>query len=281
MSKKEQQPHPLLDNEQRISNEGIVILNDVHGLPTEKKPFVSPDYVICIGHRGHIQMTYDGMPDYSEEHTVAAIFPNHELVEVYKTPDYLATLIVVRNSELNDSMLQIINQMRYRYEKHPNVKLTKHEYKIVMNVVEVMLETYEQDLHDRHMLHSRQLEFLLRLLGHYRNKKMNEMAEKNKISNDFKLRLDIHFKEHHDVKFYASLACLSTKYFSDIIRKETGKNASFWIHTKIITEAKMLLHTRHDLTIQSIADMLGFNEQASFCRYFHRETGTSPSEFRN
>ena len=42
----------------------------------------------------------------------------------------------------------------------------------------------------------------------------------------------------------------------------------------------MLLHMRHDLNVQAIADMLGFNEQASFSRYFHRETGMSPTEFR-
>ena len=43
----------------------------------------------------------------------------------------------------------------------------------------------------------------------------------------------------------------------------------------------MLLHMRHDLTVQAISDMLGFDEQATFSRYFRRETGLSPSEFRN
>jgi AraC-like DNA-binding protein len=38
---------------------------------------------------------------------------------------------------------------------------------------------------------------------------------------------------------------------------------------------------RHDLTVQAISDMLGFDEQATFSRYFRRETGLSPSEFRS
>ena len=37
---------------------------------------------------------------------------------------------------------------------------------------------------------------------------------------------------------------------------------------------------RPDLTVQAIADMLSFDEQATFSRYFRRETGISPSEFR-
>ena len=44
--------------------------------------------------------------------------------------------------------------------------------------------------------------------------------------------------------------------------------------------SQMLLHTRPDLTVQAIADMLSFDEQATFSRYFRRETGISPSEFR-
>ena len=43
----------------------------------------------------------------------------------------------------------------------------------------------------------------------------------------------------------------------------------------------MLMHVRRDLSVQAIADMLGFSEQASFSRYFRRETGMSPTEFRN
>lgn len=42
----------------------------------------------------------------------------------------------------------------------------------------------------------------------------------------------------------------------------------------------MLLHTRRDLSIQAIADLLGFVDQASFSRYFSRETGQSPTAFR-
>ena len=113
-----------------------MVFDDVRELPTGDEPFVSSDYVICIGHRGRIELMYDDIPDYSEQHTVAVIFPNHSLRKINVTDDYLATLIIVEASVLNDPMLQIINQKRYRYEPHPNVKLDKHEYRMIMNVVE-------------------------------------------------------------------------------------------------------------------------------------------------
>ena len=272
--------HPMLLNLQRIKEEGIIVLDDVRGLPTVDKPFVSPDYVICIGHKGHIQLMYDDQPDYSEKYTVGVIFPNHRLCMVNKTDDYLATLIVVDASVLDDPMLQIINQMRYRYELHPCVKLDKHEYRMITNVVEGMREIKRLELPESRMLMRRLLEFLLRLLSHYRKNKLNETSANKRVSMQFYSDLTQHFRKHHDVGFYAERAFITPKYFSALVKQETGYNANYWIRVKIITEAKMLLHIRRDLSVQAIADMLGFGEQASFSRYFKRETGLSPTEFR-
>ena len=273
-------PHPMLLNLQRIKEEGIVVLDDVRGLPTVDEPFVSPDYVICIGHKGHIQLMYDDQPDYSEKYTVGVIFPNHRLCMVNKTDEYLATLIVVDASVLDDPMLQIITQMRYRYELHPCVKLDRHEYKMITSVVEGMREIKRLELPDSRMLMRRLLEFLLRLLSHYRKSKLNETSANKRVSMQFHSNLAQHFRKHHDVGFYAERACLTPKYFSAVVRQETGRSAAQWIRIHIVTEAKMLLHVRHDLSVQAIADMLGFGEQATFSRYFKRETGMSPTEFR-
>ena len=87
--------HPMNLYPQRIKEEGIVVFDDVRELPTGDEPFVSSDYVICIGHRGHIELMYDDLVDYSEQHTVGVIFPNHCLRKVSVTDDYLATLIIV------------------------------------------------------------------------------------------------------------------------------------------------------------------------------------------
>ena len=280
MKKQTSAPHPLLSNLQKIKDEGIVVLDDVRGLPTSDKPFVSSDYVICIGHRGHIQLMYDDQSDYSEKHTVGVIFPNHRLRMVNKTDDYLATLIVVDASILDDPILQIINQMRYRYELHPCVKLDRHEYRMITDVVEGMREIKRLEFPESRMLMTRLLEFFLRLLSQYRKSKLNETSANKRVSLQFHSDLAQHFRKHHDVRFYAERACLTPKYFSAVVKQETSHNAAYWIRVKIIAEAKMLLHIRNDLSVQAIADMLGFGEQSTFSRYFKHETGMSPTEFR-
>lgn len=272
--------HPINAYPQRIREEGIVVFDDVRGLPSSDGPFTSSDYVIAIGHRGHMDLLYDDTPDYSGQHTVGVIFPNHTLRTMGKTDDYRATLIIVDSSVLNDPILQIIKQMRYRYEPHPNVKLDKHEYRIITHVVEGMREITRLDLPDRRMLMTRLLEFLLRLLSQYRKSKLNEPGADKQVSARFQSDLKQHFREHRDVGFYAAQACLSAKHFSAVVKQETGHTAAYWIHHQVVAEAKMLLHIRHDLTVQAVADLLGFEDQATFSRYFKREAGSSPTDFR-
>lgn len=272
--------HPMLVNAQKIKENGIAILDDVRELPSGKEPFTSPDYVICIGHRGTMQMTYDDMPDHSSKQTVAVVFPNHTLRMVSKSDDYLATLVVVDAALLDDPLLRIIGQLRYRYEPHPWVELDRREYSVIMHMVGVMRETASIDSPNRKHFMMSQLEFFMRLLSHYRTVKLNETAVEKRVSTLFSNDLAQYFRDHRDVGFYAAKVCLTPKHFSTVIRQETGHTAAWWIHRQVVSEAKNLLTMRPDLNIQAIADQLGFADQATFSRYFHRETGLYPTEFR-
>ena len=272
--------HPMLVNAQKIKENGIAILDDVRELPSGKEPFTSPDYVICIGHRGTMQMTYDDMPDHSSKQTVAVVFPNHTLRMVSKTDDYLATLVVVDAALLDDPLLRIIGQLRYRYEPHPWVELDRREYGVIMHMVGVMRETASIDIPNRQHFMMSQLEFFMRLLSHYRTVKLNETAVEKRVSTLFSNDLAQYFRDHRDVGFYAAKVCLTPKHFSTVIRQETGHTAAWWIHRQVVSEAKNLLTMRPDLNIQAVADQLGFADQATFSRYFHRETGLYPTEFR-
>ena len=272
--------HPMLVNAQKIKENGIAILDDVRELPSGKEPFTSPDYVICIGHRGTMQMTYDDMPDHSSKQTVAVVFPNHTLRMVSKSDDYLATLVVVDAALLDDPLLRIIGQLRYRYEPHPWVELDRREYSVIMHMVGVMRETASIDIPNRQHFMMSQLEFFMRLLSHYRTVKLNETAVEKRVSTLFSNDLAQYFREHRDVGFYAAKVCLTPKHFSTVVRQETGHTAAWWIHRQVVSEAKNLLTMRPDLNIQAIADQLGFADQATFSRYFHRETGLYPTEFR-
>ena len=55
---------------------------------------------------------------------------------------------------------------------------------------------------------------------------------------------------------------------------------SEWIDRYVALQAKAMLQQQRHLTIQQVADRLGFTEQASFSRFFKTKTGLSPTEYR-
>jgi len=72
---------------------------------------------------------------------------------------------------------------------------------------------------------------------------------------------------------------LSSRYLSDLLKKETGKTALELIHIYLISEAKNLLMVA-DQSVSEIAYTLGFENLPYFSRLFKKEVGISPNQFK-
>lgn len=82
------------------------------------------------------------------------------------------------------------------------------------------------------------------------------------------------------VAYFADQLHLSSNYFGDLIRKETGKSAQEYIQNKIIDMAKNKIFDA-DKTISEIAYELGFKYPQHFSRLFKNRVGLTPNEYRN
>ena len=85
--------------------------------------------------------------------------------------------------------------------------------------------------------------------------------------------------QDRNVPFYAEQMHLTPNHLSAFVRQHTGKSVMDWINERTLLQAKVMLkHT--DQPISDIAFQLGFKETTLFSRFFLRETGMTPSEFR-
>ena len=82
------------------------------------------------------------------------------------------------------------------------------------------------------------------------------------------------------VKYCADKLNLSSGYFSDLIKKETGRSAQDHIQNLIIERAKLEL-TATSKSVSEVAYSLGFEYPQYFSRQFKKRTGLTPNEYRN
>ncbi|MCF0199625.1 MAG: AraC family transcriptional regulator, partial [Bacteroidaceae bacterium] len=102
---------------------------------------------------------------------------------------------------------------------------------------------------------------------------------KGRIFQNFMLSLMRNYKKEREVLFYANEQHLSPRYFSTVVREQSGHTASEWIVNIVISNTSQLLaHTNR--SIKSIAAEYNFANQSFFGKYFKQATGMSPKLYR-
>ena len=82
-----------------------------------------------------------------------------------------------------------------------------------------------------------------------------------------------------NVKAYADYLCITPNHLSAVIREQSGRSVMDWLNAHCVLRAQVLLrHT--NLSIYEIGDRLGFQSSTFFTRFFHREAGITPKEYR-
>ena len=99
------------------------------------------------------------------------------------------------------------------------------------------------------------------------------------IFRNFKRLLVHHYREQHNIGFYADRLYISTTYLSRIVRNITGHTVCFHISELLCADARKLLECT-DKDVKEIADELGFSDQSVFGKFFVRKTGLSPLKYR-
>jgi AraC family transcriptional regulator, transcriptional activator of pobA len=92
-------------------------------------------------------------------------------------------------------------------------------------------------------------------------------------------KIEEYYRELHEVGDYAAQLNISAGHLSEVIKAQSGKPAITHIHDRLVLEAKRLLfHTEN--SVKEIAFDLGFSDASYFNRFFKRETGAPPAEYR-
>ena len=269
-----------------IETKKVAVIHNVHGFPARDRDIISPYLMLFICHSGFSRVLYDMREVVFRSNEVAMILPNHIIHPIECSPDYSITVIIHSIAFEQEMTRERMTHDRNKFHASPACMLTDEEmahYMKAVELLEIISETPVSRYPHRHDMLLAQTDIMTDMLDACR-RDMDQDAkpiDRNRsIFNVFCNQVAIHYREQHEVAFYAENAHLTTRHFSVIIKEVIGLSASDYIEQYLATQAKNLLATRPDLSVQQISDHLGYADSPSFCRFFKRMTGIRPKEFR-
>ena len=249
-------------------------------------------YAIYLKENKGCKLSYGRTPYDFDEMTVTSFAPG-QVVKVEPNPDVpfaKFTALVFHPDILNRTALgRHINRYEFfGYSSTEALHLSAQEVEVFRGVLTMI----EQELHRAIDKHTRELivsniELLLNYCLRFYDRQFITREEINhSVVKKFIELLDdyIATKAMRDglptVAYFADKCCLSSGYFGNLVRVETGSTAKDIIADHVLVYAKQLLNDEA-LTITMISNRLGFEYPQHFVRFFKSHTGKTPSAYRN
>ncbi len=192
---------------------------------------------------------------------------------------------LIRKSTLG---LKINNYDFFSYDVYEALHVSDDERQNIMDLAHKIENEYNRhiDKHSQNLIVSN-IQLLLDYCIRYYDRQFYTRTNLNKdIVSDFDNLIRSYFASEKPlelgvptVSYCGEALKMSPKYLSDLLKKETGKNAQEHIYYHLVNNAKTkLLGT--SLSIGEIAYSLGFEYPQHFTKIFKTKTGMSPAAFR-
>ena len=193
---------------------------------------------------------------------------------------------LIRNTHLNE----IMNEYSFfNYDVYEALHLSDDEEQLINETVKNIQDEFTQriDNHTQRVVNS-SLELLLNLCLRFYERQFNTRTAQNRdVFSKFEQLLKEYFSNETQleyslpsVDYFAEQVNLSAHYFSDVLKKETGRSAKDHINDYVIELAKNQLAGTNK-SVSEIAYSLGFNYPHYFTRLFKNKTGYTPSEYKH
>lgn len=192
---------------------------------------------------------------------------------------------LIRKTEFGQ---KIDNYSFFDYGVSEALHISEEEKMSLLEVVTKIEKEYEQmiDRHSQNLITSN-INLLLDYCSRYFDRQFYTRTNMNK---DVLVKFEDLLKDYYanekqlkegipTVAYCGEELSMSSKYLSDLLKKETGVNAKSHIDNFLINKAKNSLLASSG-SVSEVAYSLGFEYSQHFAKMFKAKTGMSPSEYR-
>ena len=248
-------------------------------------------YALFLKQTKSCDLKYGRRSDY-QEGTIVCFAPGQavrvDMIEDEITPEVYGIVFhpdLIRGTSLAKSMK---SYTFFSYAVNEALHLSDQEKEIVMDCLKKISIELEHaiDKHSKALI-AMNIELLLNYCMRFYERQFITRSNANKDAlTKFEQLLNEYFLSKlpmqeglPSVKYFADKICLSSNYFGDMLKKETGKTPQEHIQDKVIEMAKEHIVETNE-TVSQIAYTLGFQYPQHLCRLFKKRVGCTPNEYR-
>ena len=194
------------------------------------------------------------------------------------TIDFLAAIGVPKNA------VELLDYFSSQFS--PHWSLDKKDAGIIQLLIKQLNErvsSLNEHVYGKELLYHTFYIFLYEVYGlskKYAVPFHHHVTRKENLVKNFTQLVQKQFRLLRNVNTYAEQLTITPKYLTETVKEITGKTAGEIIDDFVLLEAKLLLDNPA-LSIAEIADELNFSDQSFFGKYFKRQTGLSPKQYRH
>ncbi|RRQ47890.1 AraC family transcriptional regulator [Maribacter algicola] len=176
----------------------------------------------------------------------------------------------------------------FSYLSHEALHISKKERQLVLDLFDKIRTelSYGIDKHSKELVVASIELFLKYCMRFYDRQFITREKENLGVIQRFDISLNSYFQTGKakelgtpSVSYFAEEQNLSSNYFGDLVKKETGYSAQEYIQNRLIDVAKEKVFDPGK-SVSEIAYELGFKYPQHFSRLFKNKVGHSPQEFR-
>lgn len=268
----------------KISSENLHLVENLSSEISRDK------YYLFICDNGRLKIMIEGVSFELFKGDVCIYTPGRNVSTIDYSHDLSGLLLGSSDDRLQRTIYSVFNVEKLIYlRSNPTLHLDQEQLNTLSQFVKSAIEVFKVTVQSE-TEYSKKLKdslvnsvcyYILHLYSIFRSEE-NKDDTYNRSSDILKRFLVLLFHNYikeRSVEFYASQIGLSKRYFSTMIKSESGKTPKQWIEQVVIEEIKHYL-SNPNMPIKEIAFHFNFTSQSFFGKFFKESVGISPKEYR-
>lgn len=253
------------------------------------KPFVTRGLTLILCQRGCAVLSIDFKHLPFRKGDIAIIHDLMSFIPIGVSSEFEATILTVTSAACEQLDYNITDNRFWDYlQAYPICHTNAEQYRSVCNWFTLMNDA----------LHRCDKEFIEKVVSGniytfflmFQSEVKPFLAQVDKWSiakghatnllNNFYSLVVRHHRKHREVAYYANLLSITPDYLNKLSVQHWKISAKEFINYQMVMAIKNYLACT-DLSIKCIAAQLNFDDSSYMCRFFKKQTGMSPVEYRD